>query len=211
MEAENNQCLRDRLIKDSLRKWESGDMQHKGTVLIETDRLVLRRFRLEDSEAAFQNWTSDEQVTEFLRWPTHENVDITKKIVKMWVDAYTNNDFYQWAIVLKNGEDKPIGTIGVVEQNDSLNILHIGYCIGSKWWHQGITSEAFSSIIPFLFEQVGANRIESQHDPHNPNSGKVMMKCGLKYEGTLREADMSNRGVVDASIYSILASEYFAK
>ena len=45
----------------------------------------------------------------------------------------------------------------------------------------------------------------------NPNSGKVMLKCGLKYEGTLREADISNKGVVDAAMYSILASEYFAK
>ena len=44
-------------------------MQHKGTVRLETDRLILRRFRLDDSGAAFQNWTSDKRVTEFLRWP----------------------------------------------------------------------------------------------------------------------------------------------
>ena len=97
------------------------------------------------------------------------------------------------------------------QRNDALNILHIGYCIGSRWWNQGITSEAFSGIIPFLFEQVKANRIESQHDPRNPNSGKVMIKCGLKYEGTLRQADISNKGVVDAAVYSILADEYFSK
>ena len=36
-------------------------MQHKGTVRLETDRLILRRFRLDDSGAAFQNWTSDKQ------------------------------------------------------------------------------------------------------------------------------------------------------
>ncbi|MDU5530855.1 MAG: hypothetical protein E6066_01275 [Oscillospiraceae bacterium] len=42
-------------------------MQHKGTVRLETDRLILRRFRLDDSGAAFQNWTSDKRVTEFLR------------------------------------------------------------------------------------------------------------------------------------------------
>lgn len=186
-------------------------MEHKGTVLIDTDRLILRKFRLDDGEAAFQNWTSDKQVTEFLRWPTHKNIDTTKMIIKMWVDGYAKDNFYQWAIVLKNGKDKPIGTISVVEQNDTLSILHIGYCIGSRWWNKGITSEAFSGIIPFLFEQVKANRIESQHDPLNPNSGKVMVKCGLKYEGTLREADISNKGVVDAAMYSMLAKDYFAK
>ncbi len=186
-------------------------MQHKGTVLLETKRLMLRRFTPSDSEAAFQNWTGDDRVTEFLRWPTHKNIETTERIVKLWVDGYAHDDFYQWAIVPKDGGDRPIGTIGVVDKNESLNILHIGYCIGSRWWHQGITSEAFSAIIPFFFEQVGANRIESQHDPHNPNSGKVMMKCGLKYEGTLREADASNKGIVDAAVYSILAREYFAK
>ncbi|MDD3244236.1 MAG: GNAT family N-acetyltransferase [Eubacteriales bacterium] len=186
-------------------------MQHKGTVLLETDRLLLRRFRPQDSQAVFQNWTSDQRVTEFLRWPTHETVDTAQRVVQMWVDGYAHDNFYQWAIVLKNGSDAPIGTIGVAEQNEDLGIVQIGYCVGSRWWHQGIASEAFAGILPFLFEQVKANRIEAQHDPCNPNSGKVMMKCGLKYEGTLREADQSNRGVVDAAVYSILAREYFKK
>ena len=56
-------------------------MQHKGTVRLETDRLILRRFRLDDSGAAFQNWTSDKRVTEFLRWPAHDTVNTTKKII----------------------------------------------------------------------------------------------------------------------------------
>ena len=37
-----------------------------------------------------------------------------------------------------------------------------------------------------------------------------MTKCGLRYEGTLRQADFSNKGIVDASVYSLLASEYHA-
>ncbi|MFQ9992374.1 GNAT family N-acetyltransferase [Ruthenibacterium lactatiformans] len=184
-------------------------MQHKGTVRLETDRLILRRFRLDDSGAAFQNWTSDKRVTEFLRWPAHDTVNTTKKIIQMWVDGYARDDFYQWAIVLKNNGNGPVGTISVVDRNDALNILHIGYCIGSRWWNQGITSEAFSGIIPFLFEQVKANRIESQHDPRNPfRQGHDKMR--LKYEGTLRQADISNKGVVDAAVYSILADEYFS-
>ena len=63
-------------------------MQHKGTVRLETARLILRRFRLDDSGAAFQNWTSEKRVTEFLRWPAHDTVNTTKKIIQMWVDGY---------------------------------------------------------------------------------------------------------------------------
>lgn len=185
-------------------------MTHKGTKSIETARLLLRKFTPEDAEAAYRNWTSDDAVTEFLRWPTHSDLSVTESIVGEWARESEKPDFYQWAIVLKElGE--PVGTISVVEKNDELDILHIGYCIGSRWWHQGITSEAFSAIIPYLFEEVGANRIESQHDPHNPNSGAVMRKCGLKYEGTLRQADRSNRGIVDACIYSLLRDEWLEK
>ena len=172
-------------------------MEHKGTKTIETHRLLLRKFCAEDINAAYMNWTSDDRVTEFLRWPTHTSKKITETVIKGWIKESEKPEFYQWAIVLKD-INEPIGTISVVDKNDDLNILHIGYCIGSKWWHKGITSEAFSAIIPYLFNEVGANRIEAQHDPNNPYSGNVMKKCGLTYEGTLRQADISNKGIVDA-------------
>lgn len=185
-------------------------MNHLGTVKIETERLILRKFTEGDVQAAFTNWTSNESVTEFLRWPTHSSIEVTRDVLNRWIKSYVNKNFYQWAIVLRElGE--PIGTISVVDQNEKLDIVHIGYCIGSKWWNKGITSEAFAGIIPFLFEKVKVNRIESQHDPNNSNSGRVMLKCGMKYEGTLRQADFSNKGIVDAAMYSLLTSEYYNK
>lgn len=183
-------------------------MKHKGTIWIETDRLILRKFESNDGSAAFRNWTSDTKVTEYLRWPTHENIGVTEWVLNSWTAQYHKPNFYQWAIVLKEIKE-PIGTISAVDMDEKTEKIHIGYCIGSRWWHSGFTSEAFSAVIPFFFEQVGANRIESQHDPNNPNSGKVMKKCGLRYEGTLRKADWSNQGIVDACVYGMLASDYF--
>lgn len=182
-------------------------MKHKGTITIETKRLLLRRFHHNDAQAIFVNWESDSKVTEFLQWKTATDVSEAEQVLREWINGYEHDDFYLWAIVLKElGE--PIGSISVVGKNEKLDIVHIGYCIGSKWWHQGITTEAFKAIIPFFFEEIGVNRIESQHDPNNPNSGKVMQKCGLKYEGTLRQADWSNKGIVDACMYSLLRSEW---
>ena len=182
-------------------------MKHKGTKVIETERLVLRQFQMNDVEVMFKNWHSDSKVTEFLRWKTAASVNETKQILSKWVEEYEKPDFYQWAIVLKEIEE-PIGSISVVGKNEHCNMVHIGYCIGSKWWHQGFTSEAFKAIISFFFQEVGVNRIESQHDPNNRNSGLVMKKCGLKYEGNLRQADWNNKGIVDACMYSLLKSEW---
>ena len=58
------------------------------------------------------------------------------------IDLYKNKDFYQWAIVLKE-IDQPIGTISVVNMNDRLDIVHIGYCIGSKWWNRVLLVKHF--------------------------------------------------------------------
>lgn len=183
-------------------------MKHCGTKQLETPRLILRRFEIEDASALYKNWASDPKVTKYLMWPTHTNSSISEDVVKDWVDSYQKLDYYQWAIVLKNEGDTSIGCIAAVDSNETVSMLHIGYCLGSSWWHQGITSEALKAVIDFLFEEVGALRIESRHDPHNPNSGAVMKKCGMQYEGTLRNSDWNNQGICDASYYSILKSEW---
>ncbi len=185
-------------------------MKHLGTKQIETERLVLRKFIKNDIELAFKNWMNDDFVTDFLRWPTHTNIITSKNLIYNWINSYKNNNFYQWAIVLKD-INEPIGTISVLKIKEQIEMCHIGYCIGSRWWNNGITTEAFLAIIQFLFNEVKVNRIETQHDPNNPSSGKVMIKCGLKYEGTMRQADYNNKGIVDAAVYSILLCEYLEK
>ncbi|MBQ6524001.1 MAG: GNAT family N-acetyltransferase [Atopobiaceae bacterium] len=93
-------------------------------------------------------------------------------------------DFYQWAIELRElGE--PIGSISVVELLKEVGSAEIGYCIGKGWWRQGIMSEALAAVIDYLFAEVGALRICAKHDARNPNSGRVMLHCGMTHEGTV--------------------------
>ncbi|MDO5755607.1 MAG: GNAT family N-acetyltransferase [Tissierellia bacterium] len=185
-------------------------MKHVGTKVLETSRLLLRPFEISDAPILYKNWGGDGQVTKYLRWPTHKNEEDSREIVELWMDRYRDPSFYQWAIVLKDlGEN--IGAISVVDHDDRVEMVHIGYCIGSRWWGQGITTEALGRVIQFFFEEVGIRRIESQHDPENIGSGKVMEKCGMIYEGTHRQSDWSNRGIVDAKIYGILRSDWFAQ
>lgn len=184
-------------------------MNHKGTVQLETDRLILRRFTINDAEAMFRNWASDDEVTKFLTWPTHSDVSVSKAVINSWMELYQKPEHYSWTVVLKE-IDEPIGSIATVGQRDDIRMVHIGYCIGRKWWHKGYTSEALIRLVGFFFEEVGVHRIESRHDPRNPNSGKVMLSAGLTYEGTLRGADFNNQGICDAAYYGLMAEDYFA-
>ena len=181
-------------------------MNHCGTRMIETKRLLLRKFVIEDADAMFRNWASDKEVTKFLTWPAYTSLDTAIHILNEWTASYEKPDFYQWAIVPKN-LNEPIGSISVVSINEKTQMAEIGYCIGRPWWNRGITSEALSAVINFMFDQVGANRVQAKHDVNNPHSGLVMKKCGMKYEGTLRSAAVNNQGVCDVSIYALLKSD----
>ena len=182
-------------------------MKHCGTQRLETDRLILRRYVKEDAMAMYKNWASDKEVTKYLTWPTHSSQDISQKVIEDWVNQYSGESYYHWAIVLKENGDEPIGDIAVVHMKEDISMAHIGYCIGRAYWHKGITSEALKAVMDFLFDVVDVNRIEARHDSKNPNSGKVMKKCGLKYEGTLRSADRNNQGICDACYYALLKSD----
>lgn len=182
-------------------------MKKCGTQRIETDRLILRRYKIEDADAMYKNWASDSEVTKFLTWQPHSSVEVSRGIIENWLKEYSDEKYYQWAIVLKDNGNEPIGGISVVHMNEDISMVHIGYCLGRAWWRRGIMSEALKAVTDFMFDTVEVNRVEARHDPRNPNSGKVMQKCGMKYEGTLRSADRNNQGICDACYYALLRSE----
>ena len=182
-------------------------MLHCGTQRLETERLILRRFVKEDAAAMYKNWASDNEVTKYLTWSAHASVDASKLVLEDWISSYSDEKYYQWAIVLKENGDEPIGSISVVKMNEDVSMVEIGYCIGRAWWRKGITSEAMKAVMDFFFDKVNVNRIEARHDPRNPNSGKVMKKCGMKYEGTLRSAGRNGQGICDECYYALLKEE----
>ena len=183
-------------------------MKHLGSRKLETDRLIIRAFVPEDAAPMFRNWASDAEVTKYLTWPTHSSEEVSEQVVASWVEKNGDPTYYQWAIVWKETME-PIGSISVVHFDESKGEAEVGYCIGRRWWHQGVMSECFSEVIRFLFREVGVNRIMARHDINNPNSGRVMRKCGLHYEGTRYQEDRNNQGICDMDVYGITREEYY--
>lgn len=127
----------------------------------------------------YHNWASDDEVTKYLMWPAHISVDVSKAYIESLIEGYKQLNTFDWGIELKE-INQVIGSIGVVRCNDEVECVHIGYCLGKKWWNQGIMSEAFSAIIKYLMEEVGVNRIDSRYDPRNSYSDKVIEKLNAK-------------------------------
>ena len=88
-------------------------MKHIGTQNIETSRLLLRQFKINDVDDMLKNCVQDEEVTRFLTWQPHENKATTINILNEWIHQYAKLDYYNWAIVLKDCQEV-IGNIAVV-------------------------------------------------------------------------------------------------
>lgn len=175
-----------------------------GTRTIETDRLVLRRYSVEDAQDMFDNWASDNEVTRFLTWPTHTDVEGTKSILTEWVSYYDDGGTYNWGITLK-GEDHVIGNIAVVHKDLEMCSYEVGYCLGKKYWGKGIMPEALKAVIGYLFDgEKDLNRITATHDLRNGKSGRVMQKAGMHFDGSLRASKKNKSGFHDTAYYSVL-------
>ena len=181
-------------------------MKKLGTRTLETSRLILRRFRIEDAEDMYRNWASDPEVTKYLTWPTHMSVDVTRMVLNDWIPRYEDGAYFNWAIEWQE-TGRPIGNIAVVHLTDEIDATEIGYCLGRAYWGCGIMPEALTAVENYLFDEAGLNRITARHDVNNPKSGRVMEKAGMQREGILRQSGKNNQGIVDIAVYAILRSD----
>ena len=152
-------------------------MKHCGTITLETERLLLRRFQESDIPAMFANWASHPAVTRCLTWTAHRSEKETRAVIENWLRQYRRRDFYEWAMVEK-ASGQLIGSIGLME-GDGHKCCEAGYCLGERWWNRGYATEALKTILEFAVKKVGYRRVIAKHAIENPASGRVMQKAGM--------------------------------
>jgi ribosomal-protein-alanine N-acetyltransferase len=167
-------------------------MTHKGTLPLETERLILRSYKKSDAETLYKNRGGD-------------SLESIRAIFQnWWLNQYDDPTSYQWLIVLKSlGE--PIGTIRAEFSDEEKAIPELGYEIGEEWWHQGIVTEAAKRVIAFFFEEVGVKSVAAHYSKDNPRSGGVLYNCGMTDVG-IEEADNQLNGMIKTEI---TAEDYF--
>lgn len=181
-----------------------------GTKTIETDRLILRQWRLEDATAMFQNWASDVENTQYVPWEAHKSVAMTEEFLAERVKDYQDNQVFRWAITLKGSPDEVIGDISVVAIRPNVDEAEIGYILSKQYWNQGLMTEVLREVIDFLFGEVGFNRIVAGFLAENLASGHVIEKAGMRYEGTFRQAMKVKGRIFDYICYGLLKSDWLA-
>ncbi len=172
---------------------------------LETERLILRPFKIEDANDMYNNWGIDPLTSRYLSWNPHKNIEETKKVIQTWINEYENGT-YNWLVEIKENHE-PIGSISVVHDKDL--VAEIGYCYGSKYWGNGYATEALRKVIEFFLLEKNYYMVEARHISGNPASGRVMQKAGMKKDAILRNRKINKETKErnDLIIYSIIKEE----
>ncbi len=180
-------------------------MQHTGTVELNTPRLTLRRYTLEDAEALFRKLLSDPMVMQHVDWDAGHRLADAKYQVEQWVRQYEKPVVYRWAICYEN---ELVGDIAVTRWNREDAHCALGFCLCRRLWGQGLMAEALVAVISHLFESVQFHRVGLAHTGRNPASGRVMEKAGLSFEGRMADAVRHGDGYDDLCLYGAVRGKW---
>lgn len=156
-----------------------------GQPILETERLVLRPFQLDDSEKV-EILAGDKLVASTTLNIPHP---YPKGGAKEWIATHETS-FHEgkgvtYAITHKQTSEL-IGAISLMNLTPS-HQAELGYWIGVPYWNKGYCTEAGREIIQYGFIDRMLNRIHACYLSRNPASGRVMEKLGMRYEGTRRQ------------------------
>ncbi len=169
---------------------------------LQTERLILRPYRESD-------------IPELLPLiGTREVAATTLRIAHPYTEQHAR-DFLKlaeepdklWLAITLRSDGRQIGGIGLRLEQQHQN-AEIGYWLGVDYWGKGYATEAAHEMLRYGFEDLNLNRIHASHFKHNPASGHILMKLGMRYEGCQREQLRKWDKFVDSELYGMLRREW---
>jgi RimJ/RimL family protein N-acetyltransferase len=152
-------------------------------------RVRLRAPRVTDADAMFNGLASDPEVTRYLSWIPHRGVDETRRVI---TKLFNVGDDPTWLIETRDTGEF-VGTCGWIWLTP--HTVELGYCLGRRWWRQGIMSEVAQLLIDEARRDPTVYRVSAYCHVDNAGSAGVLRRCGLTMEGRLaRYAVFPNLG-----------------
>lgn len=182
-------------------------LTHIGTMKIETERLILRKFQYTDDESMLKYWISDPAIQSMYAEPIYTTKQEVKELIDKYINAYEKDDYYRWAVILKE-TGECIGQIAYFLVDNKNHFAEIEYCIGTSFQKRGLATEATKAVIKYGFNKINLHKVQICHKSINIASCRVIEKCGFVYEGALRDFFYMDGQYVDRLYYSILKSEF---
>ncbi len=149
--------------------------------ILETSRLVLRHFAIDDLEELYLLYKNPE-----IRRYFPEGVlsyEDTRDELEWYLNGHPQYpELGLWATVYKDS-GRFIGRCGLLPwEIDGRLEIEIAYLLDKKFWHQGLATEAANGILNYAFEKLNLTRLICLMDPENIASQKVAQRIGMKLE-----------------------------
>lgn len=146
-------------------------------MILETDRLILREYVIEDFEALYEI-VSDKETMQ--HYPVPFDEDKTRNWIKWNLDNYKKYGFGLWAVVLKETGEF-IGDCGITIQDiDGEKLPEIGYHIHKKYWRKGFAKEAARAVRDWAFLNTQYDTVYSYMKYTNIGSYSTAIANGMK-------------------------------
>jgi RimJ/RimL family protein N-acetyltransferase len=168
---------------------------------LETERLVLRRWREDDAEALARH-ANNRRVSINLRdrFPHPYTVENARE----WIGRCLAEPDPPPDLAIEHAGE-PIGGIGLQPWTDVARFTaEVGYWLGEAFWGRGLATEALRRFTTYAFESFPFERLEAWVFATNPASGRVLEKSGYRYEATLRHAAFKDGRFLDSHVYARL-------
>jgi RimJ/RimL family protein N-acetyltransferase len=148
---------------------------------LETKRLVLREWRVDEIEAMYR-WHGNPAVARYLTWGASSIAD-SRKLLELALAEQERSDreYVYLAIELKT-LSSVIGDAGFhwISRNDGERIGELGYFLEPAFWGRGYATEAARAILRCAFEDLNATQMQASCDERNLASERVMRNCGMR-------------------------------
>jgi RimJ/RimL family protein N-acetyltransferase len=154
------------------------------TIYLETDRLILRQFTVDDADLLCE-LDSDPEVTRYTSFgkPTPYEV-VRDQILPRYLAYYEqNNGFGYWAAIEK-ATGAFIGWFHFRPSRDNPEEIELGYRLRKAAWGNGYATEGSRALVAKGFMELGVKRVSANALATNKASIRVMEKVGLKFEKT---------------------------
>lgn len=173
---------------------------------LETERLILRRFKKEDVDDLFEV-TSNKKVAEASDFNVHETKEDTLMEIETAIQDYDTYDAC-WAIEEKTSH-KVIGCVRIVNSSIKNKQCALFWALGQNYWRLGYSEEMLKVLIKYLFEEHPFDIITVRYynDVHFKNH--ILENVGMQRDAVLRYRRINSlTGKKDSLvIYSILKEE----
>ncbi len=149
--------------------------------ILETDRLRLRPYRVDDADALFEILGDPHTMRFYPQRFTREDADAW---IQRQLDRYERDGFGLWAMELRTTGEF-IGNCGpAVQEVEGQREVELGWHVHRRHWGQGLATEAAAACREHAFERLGVDRLIALVRPENRPSARVAEKIGMRVERT---------------------------